>query len=685
MATKTEWQCGGMRIANIKFDGLRFSSVVISLVLCLQAPHSWAELNRAPQSNTELSELMELPLSEMLSMEVTTASLQKQRLMDVPSAVFVISTEDILRSGAVSIPEILRMVPGVNVAKIDNSTWAISSRGFQGRYNGRLLVMIDGRSVFNQIYSGVDWDAQDLVLEDIDRIEVIRGSGAAIWGGHAMSGVINLITKSAAETQGQLLKVEVGSERTRGVSLRNGGALNSLFDYRVYAKGFTEEGSRDPNLDSETWDHRNSKRIGFRLDSNADFGRVLTVQGEVSNGTNHHPYVPHGVLGDGLPVTNQQDQDKVNGYHLLGRYSWEAERNSLYTLQAYYDYANRETGYFINNQSETTDLELHHQLQWNEKHQIIWGGGVRSIHSQADGGVSTIRDFSSAKSRLNTYSLFAQDKILLKPGSLSLIVGGKLEKHTYTDVEWLPNLRLLWQPSNQQTLWGGLSKAIRVPSVVWYDTVITVDNEPLFTTPFSRKGELKPEQAYTFELGYRWAPNDQLYTDLSLFYSKHSDLLVFVDSVLSPGEVENTNQGEGKAYGFELSVDYGVSSWWRVESGVSFVRMDLDETAAHTRIGYIREDITPEKQLTIRSQMDLDHDTTLDLWLRYVDDIPWAELSSYTTVDMRWSRQLQSGPEISLVGTNLFDPSTAQFKHTLPVLPVTEIERSFSLQLKWEL
>ncbi|MEG3639245.1 TonB-dependent receptor plug domain-containing protein [Magnetococcus sp. PR-3] len=648
-----------------------------------------ADLTKAPQEDAELEEMLDLSLEEMLEVEVTSASLKTQRLMDVPSAVHVISSEDILRSGATSIPEMLRMVPGLHVGQIDANKWAVSSRGFAGRFSRQLLVLINGRSIYNNSFAGVYWDAQDLIAEDIERIEIIRGPGSTIWGSNAMNGVINIITKSAAHTKGGLAKVGMGSERPKNGAFRYGGALNDAFDYRLYAKGFELDSSHDTDTQDDAYDHMQSGRMGFRLDGQLNPRDQLMAEGEISRSTNHTSYLATGALNDLISQTYPKDEEKVTGAHLLARWVRAIDEHESLTIQAYYDRYHRNSQVALKETSDVFDFELHHLFRWGQHHQIIWGGSTRWIQHEMENTNYMI--FTPEKRNMATISLFVQDEIQFHKDWF-LTLGSKLEYNSFTQLEVQPNARLLWRMAPEHSLWASVSRALHTPSRLEYDSNVYGDFAASGTVlNYSRKGKMNPEEVYAMELGYRGKVHEEAFLEANLFYNVYNGLIGlgdYTDTIVAPGYLQRSyalgNVTDGNSYGMEFSMEWQAQAWWKLIAGASYVLFDLNHHSSEIERNSLREEQTPQKQFTLRSQMNLPHDLTLDTWFRYVDEIPLSTLTTqHSTVDIRLAWQPRQHLELSLTGKNLLDPRHVEAIDEFTGMTAHEVERSIYAQVKW--
>jgi iron complex outermembrane receptor protein len=422
--------------------------VPITLLIC--------GLCSAALAETDYDELADMSILELMDVQVTLASRTGQRLADTPAAVHILTQEDIRRSGATSIPELLRLVPGLQVARIDANKWAISSRGFNERFSNKLLVLIDGRTVYLPSFSGLYWEAQDVVLEDIERIEVIRGPGATLWGANAVNGIINVVTKEASRTQGGLLSAAAGIEDRAIVSLRYGGTLGDDRHYRAYAKYTNREAATDTS-GNDAGDGWSTMRTGGRLDWHRDEATTMGVEAEL-------------LVGDltnqlRLPVQEQpffqrqkDDIDVVAG-HVQGRWIHTAADLGTWTSHMYYSYHDRQE--FIEQTTHTLDFDLQHQ--WHGGiHQLVWGGGYRVSRDEI--GSSLALSVAERSRTLDRLSFFVQDDVALIPERFHVIVGSKIEHDEFTGTEVQPNARLRWTPSPSQTYWSAVSRAVRTPS-----------------------------------------------------------------------------------------------------------------------------------------------------------------------------------------------------------------------------
>ena len=649
----------------------------------------------------ELSEdlpedLSELSLEALMDIEVTSVSKKPQKLANSATAIFVITQEDIRRSGVTSIPEALRMAPGVEITHLNNNNWGISIRGFNSLYANKLLVLIDGRSVYTPLFSGVYWDEQDTMLEDIERIEVIRGPGATLWGANAVNGVINIITKNAADTQGYLLTAGAGDQERAFSSMRYGGQLGEKINYRVYGKYFDRDTlSSDTHDAADSW---NSRRGGFRLDGRLAGSDTFTFQGDIYN-TETGKTIEYSNLTDPFNYT-EKDSPSMKGGNLLFRWQRHSA-NSDTELQTYYDRTDRDE-FQLQEKRDTFDLNLQHRFRAGDSQEIIWGMGYRFTRDNMRGSVNA-RAHNSYHRSDDLFSGFVQDEIALIPEKLTLILGSKLEHNNYTGYEVQPSGRLLWSPNENHTFWAAVSRAVRTPSRAEHDSEIyniippgTESNPnpvPMLNNIVSST-DFESEELLAYELGYRFLGLESLTADFAFFYNDYDKLrsLKVVNGQLvnippdPPYYLNNIifdNNQEGSVYGGELVINWQPLTWWNLQSLYSYQYMTLDSMDDNNKKGY-EAGANPHHQASLRSRFDLPENFELDLWLRYVDALTGKNTDSYITLDMRIGWQPFNDFHLDLVGQNLLDKEHPECKDGSEGLLSTEVERSFYLKATWQ-
>lgn len=635
-------------------------------------------------------DLTELSIEDLMAMEVTTTVARKpQPVSKTAAAVFVISSEDIRRSGATCIPELLRMVPGFEVARINANKWAISARGFNGYIANKLLVLMDGRTVYNQLYSGVYWDIQDTVLEDVARIEVIRGPGASLWGANAVNGVVNIITKKASETQGVMVAAGAGTEERFFSTLRYGGRLGKDAYYRMYGKFFDRDGGDMPD-GGESYDDWHYGRGGGRIDWKRSDSNSFTFQGDIYDGASGDlaTYVDF----DPPYYKYYDDNTKQSGGNLLGRWQHTPSSDEDITLQLYFDQTNLSYP-VLSETRDTYDADFQQRFAWGRRQEVIWGLGYRLVHAQIDN--SDIVVFQNDDRWDQLFSFFVQDEIAILPQKLSLLIGSKFEKNDYTGWETQPNVRLLWTPNEQHTVWSAVSRAVRTPSQAEEDVVLVqriYPGSPYNTmVTFEGTEDFLSEQLTAYEAGYRFHPQEAFTIDLAVFYNEYDQLLGVEMGTprISPPYIVTplvaSNQLKGNTRGVELALEYQPLPWWRLMGAYTYLEMYLEgANSAITETYLAAEGENPRHQVSLRSTMDLPCGWALDLWGRYVDDLPSQNVSSYITMDARLGWRPTDNWEFSLVGQNLLSPSHEEFISEIIEFTPTKVERSVYLKAKWQ-
>jgi len=629
-----------------------------------------------------------MDIAELMQITITSVAKQPQNLSDAAAAVFVITQDDLHRSGVTSIPEALRMVPGLQVARVDANKWAITSRGFGGTFANKLLVMIDGRTVYSPTFSGVYWDAQDTLLDDIDRIEVIRGPGATIWGANAVNGVINILTKKASETQGGLVTVGGGSHDQFIGEMRYGAEVGKLGHGRAYLSYHKQDsyelygGEVDANDD---WD---SLRTGFRLDGEHEDKDTWTLQGDLYSNKENQTLFPLR-LPEYPYVTSEQESFDASGWNILGRWQKNLSSTSSSTIQAYYDYTNRDET-VMEQTHGTFDLDLNYQTRLGKRNNLVMGLGYRSVNGDFDNTfqASVIPDHRSE----NLYSGFLQDEIMLVTDQLYLTLGTKWEHNDFTGNEIQPSGRLLWKMTDVQTVWGAVSRAARTPSEFEQDGQITLgvipslDTEPMLVTMIGSH-QFDSEEVIAYEAGYRWLPTSNLSLDMAIFYNDYDDLQGVIFA--APGAYNTftfANIRYGSTYGMELSSDWKPVDWMKLQLGYTYI--DFDLRVEGDTFGLNADDAiagkSPKHQISFRSAINLNNDLQLNLWLRYVDQLKAfndgvtseeVPVDEYLTLDVNVSWRPLENVELMLVGQNLLNSSQLEYISEFST-PPTEIERS---------
>ena len=597
---------------------------------------------------------------------VTSVSKRPEDTFKSAAAITVITQEDIRLSGATHVAELLRMVPGLDVARIDSGDWAISSRGFNDQFANKLLVVVDGRTIYTPLFSGVYWDIQSLMLEDIERIEVIRGPGAALWGANAVNGVINIITKKAEKTQGVLVSQLIGTEDRSITQTRYGGSVGDDLFYRAYAK-YADRMASETLDHSNAGDHWNTGKGGFRTDYDVSPTRKITVQGDMYNeraGFNVFP--PSSVTP---PSTYIRDTYNSRGMNVLGRWTEKHGDGMESTFQTYYDFQSPDYSLFKQN-INTFDFDYQTTWAYNDRHQLIWGAGYRLVADDFKGTPS----FSIMPSSRDTslYSGFLQDTIALVPKKLDLTLGSKFEHNDYTGYEVQPDARLAWYPTPTQTIWGSVSRAVRTPSRAEENIRLNVLYDPTSMAVIQERGidAMSSEELAAYELGYRWRIMPKLSIDTTAFYNDYNKLRTFEfdaapevaadGNVILPAEVRNL--GKGATHGFELSSTWDVTDRWSLKGSYSYLTMDLKTKPGSSDVTLVQEkDRAPKNQFNIRSNTKITNDIEWVNTVYYVDKLPLYNIDNYLRLDTGINWKVDKGIDVSLVGQNLLDNAHPEF------------------------
>ncbi|MFP8776956.1 TonB-dependent receptor plug domain-containing protein [Hydrogenophaga sp. RWCD_12] len=641
---------------------------------------------------------MALSLEELMNIEVSSVAKKPQRLLDAASAVYVLGREDIRRSGATTLPDLLRLVPGVQVARIDASRFSVSIRGFGNRYSGKLLVLQDGRTLYSPLFSGTYWEVQDVLMDDIERIEVIRGPGGTLWGANAVNGVINIITRQAGETQGVYAQATAGTQE-RGMALRYGTSLGQSGHLRAYAK-LDEHDAQDVTPGVSANDGGHSARLGFRADLKPAAGDSLTVQGDVydtSARENVQYSTPYPPMTSFVPSAA-----KYSGSNLMLR--WERTRNSdeSWHVQSYVDHTALTD--LLHHQSVLTfDTEWQHRIRLNPAHEITWGLGYRRVMDEIQGSYTL--EATPVRMSTSLYSGFVQDEVRLGD-DLQLTLGSKLEHNDFTGFEWQPSARLLWRLSHNDSLWGAVSRAVLTPSRSSRDVQMkrdTLTGVPGLPVPVLVRVEgsqdMVSERLVSTEIGYRSQISKELSVDVSGYYNRYEDLVT-----VSPGNLRFDpapvlpmkfgNQMNGHTYGVELSGQWQVNPAWRLKGGYGWQHLRLRATpGSNAVLAFGSEGSSAQNVLQLSSQHRLGNDWELDANLFYMGPLKSigrrsafgpsesGRIDGYTRLDLRLGWKPRPGVELNLIGRNLL-----QRRHQEYIgddITASQVPRSVLLQATW--
>jgi iron complex outermembrane receptor protein len=610
-----------------------------------------------------------LSLEQLGNIEVITASKSPVKLSQTAAAVYVITQEDIRRSGVTSLPQALQLAPGVDVAQIDSVKWAVGIRGFESRLSRDILVLIDGRSVYSPLFHGVYWEVQDTLLEDIDRIEVIRGPGGTIWGANAINGVINIITKNAKDTKGTLVSAGGGNVAQGFLDFRQGGG-NDEFSYRVYGKGFDQ--GPEYHSDNRQFDDWRRAQGGFRTDWNVDDHDTLTVQGDIYD----------GVAGEAVRITTVsppaavtvEKNAELSGGNLLTRWQRTLKGGSDIQLQVYYDRVNRLQA----NQAEyrnTFDVDFVHHLMLNKRQDFIWGLEARLSPAKLPEIIPTYV-FTPDQRVDQVYTAYAQDDFSLVPDKLSFTAGAKLLHSSFTGFDVEPSARLLWTPAPRRTFWAAVTRAVRTPSDIedTLETTSLVSNNPTAFSVTQGDGTYRSETLLGYEAGYRSLLTSNVSVDIAAFYNQYDHLASiepagssFIESdqgtpvIIYP--YVNGNGIKGTTAGFEIAADWKPKSWWRLQSSYSYLDMDLHRIPGSMDTTTVASDegSSPHHQARVQSSFDLSRNVDFSLTFRYVGALPFYLVTGYETGDARVSWRPVTHIEFAVVGQNLLQPRHFEF------------------------
>ena len=671
---------------SLFFPG-RTSLITATLALAMPV---WAGNSAVNQDLPD--DLSDLSIEELLTIKVTSVARKEQRLARTAAAVYVITSEDIRRSGALSIPEALRMAPGLHVAQIDSSKWAITSRGFNGLYANKLLVLLDGRTIYTPLFSGVYWDMHDVVLDDIERIEVVRGPGAVMWGSNAVNGVINIITKHPSETQGTLVSSGSGNQDSGFGSARYGSKIGEHAYYRAYAKFSRRDAeARTSGVDAaDGWDTLHG---GFRLDWDGGKRDSIMLQGGGVDGragqTLRLPSFqpPFSRISDG--------NLDFSGGHLLGRWTRKFSDTSDMALQVYYNRLER-TQITSHEGRDTVDIDLHYRSALMPRHELSWGGGYRSTTDHIEGTFNVF--FEPASRQANLYSGFLQHEWVAVDNRLVVTTGARLEHNSYTHVELQPNIRVMWTPNDRHAAWASIARAVRSPSRTNHDIGISTAVFPGERVPsvltILGDDEFRSENLLAYETGYRVETSKHFSIDVATFFNVYDDLLTsepgrpFPQFDADPARlvipIRFSNLMRGETYGVETTVTGRIQERWKLSGSYSWLEMQL-HTDPESRDSRAEEGEgeSPRHQFQARSYLNLPWKMEFDASFYYVGSLPAFALPGYARLDARIGWNPRKTFRASLGLRNLLDDRHAEFFGSSGGLPIVEIRRAVYCKLTW--
>jgi iron complex outermembrane receptor protein len=646
----------------------RASTALASLGMFMTALPSQAE-------ELDPSKLLSLSLEELGNVQVTSVSKRAENESEAAAAIYVISQKDIQHSGLTNIPELLRMVPGLNVSQSGSHQWSVSSRGLSGQLADTLLVLIDGRSVYTPLFSGVYWDVQDTPLQDVERIEVIRGPGATLWGANAVNGVINIITKNAKDTQGGFVSETAGTLANSLTTARYGAKIGENAFFRTYAK-YDDYNEARNMVDAGARDAWNKAQTGFRSDWKDDKNK-FTLQGDIYKAG--EDYLDNLLQPSGL-TRSTQIREIAGGANILGRWGHEFSKTSDLTLQMYYDEARR-NHLVADSKVQTLDLDMQHAWVPLQGHEVVWGSGYRLVKSMVDGnpytaiGVPYVR-FAKPDASNNLFSAFLQDKMAIMPNSVFLTLGSKFEQNDFTGFEYQPSARLSWLIDSKQTLWSSVSRAVRTPNIGGTTDLRQVAAPFLLPGPtlsfLTQVGNpnAKSEELIAYEMGYRIQPRKNMSVDVSTFYNNYNRLIIGVAgtptlygaNIIVPISPENI--GKAHTWGGEATAKWNPTSSIELATGYSLLQMKFDQ---QDPLGYNFRNKTPQQTVNARATFQLPHNLELTTSVYVVDEVAATDLNTsanidgYTRLDLRLAWKPLDNLEVSLVGQNLLDDVHQEF------------------------
>ncbi|GJL78060.1 MAG: TonB-dependent receptor [Nitrospinaceae bacterium] len=642
-----------------------------------------------------------MDLKQLMQMDVLVTSVSKrpQKLHETASAIYVVTQEDIRRTGAVNLMEALRIVPGVLVSKINQNRFSVSVRGFnRGFGSDKLLVLIDGRSIYSPVSSGVNkgvrWAVQDVVLEDVERIEVIRGPGAALWGSNAVAGVINIITKSAGDTQGVLAAAGGGTEERAFGTLRYGGKLGQAFSYRLYGK-YRDRDEGKLVDDTDSFDDKQMGQFGFRSDWQVNSRDHLTMQGDYYNVDTELEFPARFVsLTAGSPPFKGKQTNK--GANFLTRWTRDLGNSSSFKFQAYYDRVETKTGLPFSSIGNQVDLDFQHNFLIGERQNFSWGWDYRFVEFRF--GDSDIFK-SPAVTSSHLAGFFVHDEITIIPKRWSVILGSKFEHNEYSGFEYQPNIRTVWTPNPNNTFWAAVSRAVRIPNALEEEGVadrFSLPTAPVLLFREQNDGRTDAEELLAFEAGYKLnLPSKKIKFDIAGFLYNYDNLIelvnepIFFEPVPTPAHLVfptvNENAMEGEIYGLELSSEWQVLDNWRLSGSYTFMMADFRSTVNQPLNGGVsglRPDAAvegePDNIFNIRSYHNLPHDLELDAMFYYVTRNVGRNIPSYSRLDLRLGWKPTKNVEFSMVGQNLLDETHPELSEGIE--RDSETERSFYIK-----
>jgi iron complex outermembrane receptor protein len=654
---------------------------VCAVLWCCSGAH-------AAESPVSVQQLARLSIEELMDISVTSVSKKRESLGGAAAAVAVVTGEDIKRSGATTIPDALRLVPGLHVARVNSSATAVSVRGFSSVNSEKALVLSDTRSIYTPLFSGVFWDVQDYLLEDLDQIEVIRGPGATLWGSNAVNGVINITTKPAQQTHGTYFEALAGTEERSGVSARYGAETAAGVHYRVFGKYIERDDTFAALANDDNW---RLGHLGFRADWDASERDVFTVQGDWYDATIGQ-LAPSIQVGTRVGPQGPLRAD-LSGGNLLGRWQRKLSADSDLQLRVYYDRTRRDDPSF-RDVLDTSDIDVQYRLRL-ARNELVMGFNYR--YTSNDNSPGVIFRLQPQSSNDELISAFIQDEIELTD-ALHLTIGTKLEENDFSGFELQPSVRFSWDVSEVQTLWTAVSRAARTPTRLERDIAVHANvpaSNAAALVQLAGNEDFDAEELTAYEAGYRWQVTSALGLDVAAFYNVYDALASLEQGqsfVRSDGQLTvpiiNRNLNEAISRGLEVLINYTPLRTWRLSATYSFIDLDFDRGGADLNNGRFLEGATPRHQVGLRSILDVGSSLQLDAQLRRSSSIRRLPLipdgtgiDGYTELDVHVAWRARPNLQISVVGQNLLDDHHVEFG-----APASrgEIERGVYGKVAWD-
>jgi iron complex outermembrane receptor protein len=628
-------------------------------------------------------DFIDVDFDELMKIEVTSVSKKNEKLSEAAAAIYVVTEDEIRRSGATSIPEALYLVPGVDVAKIDSNKWAVSIRGFNGRFANKLLVMVDGRSIYTPTSSGVYWENLNYLMSDIKRIEVIRGPGATLWGTNAVNGVINIITKEATGKESGAVSVSVGIE-SNSIGASQGTEINDSTNARAYVNTRKLDDSKDLYGNNQDNDGQ-YLQTGVRFDIEPDDDQWLTLQGDLYKHDLRQQFSLSDFDDPYTPYIKNGDVD-LKGGNISARWGMKTSIDSELNIRTSYDFYQHNDLQFKETR-DTFNIDIEHQFTPFKNNQLIWGGGYRWSQSDIEG--SEYFSTSSSKENLDIWNLFIQDTLSIPDKNVSLTLGAKVEGNTNSSTEIQPNIRISWLPTDSVTLWGAISRAVRIPSQVENDAAINIqvfapnEFDPTATPGLLQiigNNQFQSEELNAYEVGFRWLPSPALSFDIAAFYNVYDNLQSYD---IGDGELKNVNGKTfytipinldnnlaGYSYGSEWLATWQMTRQAKFRVSYSFIDIKLndnEENEFSDEVISLVADRSLTHQASIWGSFDLSHSVELDLRFYYISERKWDGMNGNYSIsdgvdsDLRIGWQATTSLSFSIVGRNLLNAEKQQF------------------------